>query len=79
MDTKLLEKSNKHYAHFDYRTDLSKVINRVKNPEWVSYHGFYPFIHYQVIFHKYKRQEVQECAKGEERAKNERYMLCSTY
>lgn len=69
MDTKLLEKSKKHYAHFDYRTDLSKVINRVKNPEWVSHHGFYPFIHYQVIFHKYKRQEVQECAKGKKEQK----------
>ena len=42
-----IAKSKKYYAHFDYRTNMGKVTNKVKvsklvtNAEWVSHHGFF--------------------------------------
>ena len=48
-----LAKSRKYYAHFDCRTDMSKVREKVTNQEWVARHGFYPFIHYKKNYTKY--------------------------
>lgn len=52
-----IAKSKKYYAHFDYRTDIQKVEKNVTDPEWVSHHGFYPFIHYEKDCTKYNRNK----------------------
>ena len=51
----LIRKSKRTYAHFDVRTDLScsKTADYVKDPEKVTRHGFYPFIHYKLEYHRY--------------------------
>lgn len=43
---KTIQKSKKGYAHFDYRIDITKAAEFIKNPENVAHYGFYPFIHY---------------------------------
>lgn len=43
---KVIKKSQKHYAHFDYRTSLADQWEYISDPENVAKHGFYPFIHY---------------------------------
>lgn len=48
-----IAKSKKYYAHFDSRTDIKKVAKYITDPEWVSHHGFYPFIHYKKDCSKY--------------------------
>jgi hypothetical protein len=47
----------KRYAHFDKRVRLSAVWDDINNPDVVSKHGFFPFIHYTKIQNKYKRGE----------------------
>ena len=42
-----ISKSKKRYAHFDYRTDLSKCFTYIKSPDNIARHSFYPFIHYK--------------------------------
>ncbi|MDF2588117.1 MAG: hypothetical protein K0S41_1958 [Anaerocolumna sp.] len=46
--------TNKYYTHLDIKKDYHHYIHRIKDPNWVKSHGFYPFIHYQIVFHKYK-------------------------
>ena len=53
---KTIEKSKKYYAHFDYRTDIQKMAKYVTDSEWVSHHGFFPFIHYKKDCSKYSRK-----------------------
>lgn len=48
-----IQKSQRYYAHFDYRTDLAKCWNQICDPEHISRHGFYPFIHYEKDMSKY--------------------------
>lgn len=48
-----ISKSKKYYAHFDCRTDIQKSAKKVTDPDWVSHHGFYPFIHYEKDCSKY--------------------------
>lgn len=43
---KTIEKSKRYYAHFDYRTDMSKCKEYVSNPRNIATHSFYPFVHY---------------------------------
>lgn len=45
----------KKYTHFDKKISISKVINDIRNPTWVSQHGFYPFIHFKIEFFKYNK------------------------
>jgi hypothetical protein len=45
MDTILKEKK---YAHLDQRKKPQTVESSVKNPRWVSRHGFLPFIHIEM-------------------------------
>lgn len=52
---KTIAKSKRGYAHFDVRTDIKKVREKITNPEWVSRHGFYPFIHYEKDCSKYNK------------------------
>ena len=51
--TDTIAKSKKYYAHFDYRTNIGKVKDKVTNTTWVAHHGFYPFIHYEKECSKY--------------------------
>lgn len=55
----LIRKSKRNYAHFDVRTDLgcSKTADYVKDPAKVTKHGFYPFIHYKLEYHRYSTSE----------------------
>lgn len=46
----------KRYIHFDNRVSIDKVKDKIKNPCWVSKHGFYPFIHFEIKFHKYNKK-----------------------
>ena len=39
----------KHYVHFDSRKNIKDYKYKVQNREWVSKHGFYPFMHYEII------------------------------
>lgn len=49
------------YAHFDRKAKLNNdVLSYITNPENVSKHGFYPFIHYKKNLTKYSRQSGKE-------------------
>ena len=50
---KTIKKSQRYYAHFDYRTDISKSWEYICNPQNICQHGFYPFIHYVKDMSKY--------------------------
>lgn len=51
----LVRKSIRTYAHFDAKTDLRnpRTADYVKAPDKVKKHGFYPFIHYRLEYHRY--------------------------
>lgn len=53
----------KRYIHFDNKISINKVINDITNPCWVSQHGFYPFIHFEIKFFKYNKLEGQKKPK----------------
>lgn len=44
---------NKRYTHFDSKKGIKLVRHLVENTNWVSHHGFYPFIHYEIKMVKY--------------------------
>ena len=74
MDTELwlslpqtIEKSKKQYAHFDFRTDLSKCADYVKDPNNIATHSFYPFIHYKKKMIKYFLRKDERGKKVKER------------
>lgn len=48
-------KSKKMYPHFDRRTDIGEQREYISNPDNVSKHAFYPFIHYQQKMIKYRK------------------------
>lgn len=52
---KTIEKSKKNYAHFDCRTDISKVSEYIINCKNIQSHGFYPFIRYKMRAGKYNK------------------------
>lgn len=49
-------RASRHYAHFDEKISLGRAWNYISNPENVKKHGFYPFIHYEKKFNKYKKE-----------------------
>ncbi len=60
---------DKYYTHLDIKKKYSSYEKKLCNPDWVKKHGFYPFIHYQIIFNKYilnieghkeKKQKIRE-------------------
>ena len=53
---KVIANSKKGYAHFDLRTDITKVSEYISNPEKVARHSFYPFIHYVMRMDKYNKK-----------------------
>lgn len=44
---------NKYYIHLDTKKHAKEYEGKVRNPNWVIKHGFFPFIHFQMIFKKY--------------------------
>ena len=52
-----IKKSQRYYAHFDYRTDISKSWEYISNPQNICKHGFYPFIHYVKDMSKYSAKK----------------------
>lgn len=56
-DWKKKNKNARCYAHFDEKISLTDdVWNYISNPQNIKKHGFYPFIRYQIIFKKYKKE-----------------------
>ena len=52
---KTIEKSKRYYAHFDYRTDISKCKGYILKPQNIATHSFYPFVHYVKDMSKYSK------------------------
>ena len=47
----------KNYQHIDKKIKIDDVINKVKNPNFVSKHAFYPFLSYTITMHKYVKRD----------------------
>ena len=52
-----VERSKKPYAHFDWRTDIGQQREYIADPNKVTKHGFYPFIHYKKRTLKYNKKK----------------------
>ncbi|MFL8801462.1 MULTISPECIES: reverse transcriptase domain-containing protein [unclassified Clostridioides] len=51
----------KPYVHFDSRKNSKDYKVKISNRDWVSSHGFYPFIHYEIINpKKFKQSEPKK-------------------
>lgn len=50
----------KRYAHFDKRVSLKKILTYISEPDNISHHGFYPFIHYTKVFNKYSNGKIKK-------------------
>lgn len=48
---------NKYYVHIDSKKKSIDYEDKVRDEKWVKAHGFYPFIHYKMIFKKYVLDE----------------------
>lgn len=55
--------SIKRYIHFDNKISFEKIEKDVRNPCWVSKHGFYPFIHFKMKFFKYNKKKRERKEK----------------
>jgi len=60
---KIIQKSKKSYAHFDLRTNITKVRNYITQPEKIAHHGFYPFIKYKLVYKKFSKEKGKEYVK----------------
>lgn len=58
---------NSYYTHFDIKKHYKNYEKLIKNPLWVKSHGFYPFIHFEIVFNKYCFND--ELGKKEKRSK----------
>lgn len=56
-----MEKSKRSYAHFDIRTNLTKCRKYITSPKNIEQHVFYPFIKYDLKYHKYNKVEGRKC------------------
>lgn len=57
---KTIKRSQKPYAHFDYRTNILDQWEYISKPENIAHHGFWPFIHYERVFFKYNKKTGKE-------------------
>lgn len=60
---KTIRKSQRYYAHFDYRTDISKCWEYISVPDNIVKHGFYPFIHYVKKMQRYSSRTRERIDK----------------
>ena len=67
MDNKKREKiyKFKKYPHIDPKIHWREVYRAVESPEYISSHGFYPFIHYTQVSSKYPAKYLS--GKSEQR------------
>ncbi|WP_283683716.1 reverse transcriptase/maturase family protein [Clostridium perfringens] len=61
---------NKRYTHLDVKKNYLKYENLIKKPKWIASHGFYPFIHYKIIFNKYTYNEDINKKKKDPKERN---------
>ncbi|MEG0759631.1 MAG: reverse transcriptase domain-containing protein [Raoultibacter sp.] len=54
-----------NYTHFDYRVSLDQCWGYISDPENVSRHGFYPFIHYEI-----KSRKIKNGQKADPKVRN---------
>ena len=47
ISDRAVNNSKRHYAHFDWRTNIAQQRDYIANRENIAKHGFYPFIHYE--------------------------------
>ncbi len=45
----------RNYAHFDKKVCLRDIWSYINDPRNIKTHGFYPFIHYQLIYKKFNK------------------------
>lgn len=45
---------DKFYTHFDLKKRYVNYESKVKNPDFITSHGFFPFIHFQMVHNKFK-------------------------
>ncbi|MGR6541937.1 reverse transcriptase domain-containing protein [Paenibacillus tundrae] len=57
------EYKTKGYTHLDNRISFEVVKDRIQDPKWIASHGFYPFLHFELNFNKYSRQNKQKKVK----------------
>ena len=50
----------KGYKHLDSKKSIDKVKDKIQNPQWVSKHGFYPLMHFEIKFKKYTTEYNKE-------------------
>lgn len=48
---------NKFYTHLDMKKRYENYLKCISNPKRIESHGFYPFIHYKIVFDKYSVNE----------------------
>lgn len=55
-------KESKTYLHFDNKKNSTckKIVNYIKNPKKIEQHSFYPFLHSQIIFKKFNKDNPKE-------------------
>lgn len=58
---------DKRYTHLDIKKHHQDYQERVKNVNWVSRHGFYPFIHFEINLDKYVDDELGKQVKSKTR------------
>lgn len=53
-------KIKRKYVHFDKRIEFNTFKNYVYDPEKIAKHSFYPFIHSEILFKKYSKEELKK-------------------
>lgn len=60
MDIRVWKQKNsmkRNYAHFDKKVSLKDIWGYISDPQNIKEHGFYPFIHYQMINKKFNKNK----------------------
>lgn len=60
MDIETWKQKNnsiRRYSHFDKRVSLDQCWTYITNPDNITHHSFYPFIHYTMHFTKYNKEK----------------------
>lgn len=55
IDQTFFKDRQKFYLHFDYPLSSEKIFSYVTNPLNIERHAFYPFIHFELISQKIKK------------------------
>jgi hypothetical protein len=79
MNQKLRERIYKYkkYPHFDARIHWRNVYSTVENPDSISKHAFYPFIHYTQTAYKYPKKYLAGKQENRDSPKERNIMYSS--